>query len=217
MGNKRQSGFSLIEIMVVVSIGLILMAMVAPLVSTALGMYRLRGAGSELANLLQSARMRAVTADQYFPVNVAPGAPGQVGFNAYLDINGNGAYDQGEPGAAFNPVIVIQPAGNAPNINNLNQQFLPNVIPGQVVINPNNWGQAVTFGSRGLPCQATAAVGGTCSYTSQAPNVAGLPVAFETFMQNLQTGVWEAVTVNPAGRVREWHYDRNTNTWQTLN
>jgi type II secretory pathway pseudopilin PulG len=218
MKKPSQIGFSALELLIVISIGLILMAMVAPLVSTALNMYRLRGAGGDLVTLLQSARMRSVTADQYFPVNLvlgpqAPNAPNP--FNAYVDLNGDGNYNRGEPAVAFNPLIAIRPAGAGPNPNNLYQQFLPNINPGQVVINPNAWGP--TFGPRGLPCQATVAVGGTCSYTSQAPNPPGLPIAFEIFMQNVQTGIWEAVTVNPAGRVRQWHYNLATNSWQPLN
>ena len=218
MKKRRQLGFSALELLIVVAIGLTLMAMVAPLVTTALNMHRLRGAGGDYLTLLQSARMRAVTADQYYPVNVAPGAPGAAAantFNAYIDLNGSGAYDPGEPGVTFNPLIVVQPAGNAPATANLYTQFLPNIGVNRVVINPNPWGP--TFGARGLPCQASAAVGGTCSYTSAAPNPAGLPVAFETFMQNIQTGVWEAVTVNPSGRVRQWHYNVATATWQPLN
>ncbi len=41
-------------------------------------------------------------------------------------------------------------------------------------------------------------------------------MAFEIFNQNVATGVWEAVTVNPSGRVRQWHYDVTTNTWRPL-
>jgi prepilin-type N-terminal cleavage/methylation domain-containing protein len=215
MRKRSQTGFSALELLIVVSIGLVLMAMVAPLVSTALNMYRLRGAAGDYVTLLQSARMRAVTSDRYLPVNIvfgaqAPNAPNP--FNAYVDLNGDGAYNAGEPAVAFNPLIAIRPDNTAPNPQNLYQQFLPNTAANQVVINPTAWGP--TFGSRGLPCQAAARAGVNCSYTS---NPAGLPLAFETFMQNIQTGMWEAVTVNPAGRIRQWHYDITQNTWQPLN
>jgi hypothetical protein len=106
---------------------------------------------------------------------------------------------------------VIRPPANGPNLANLYLQFLPGIGANQVAINPNPWGP--TFGPRGLPCQATAPTGGTCSYTS---NPLGQPIAFEIFTQNVVTGVWEAVTVNPSGRVRQWHYDNTTNTWRPL-
>lgn len=220
MKTRRQDGFTMLEVMIVLSIGLVLMAMTAPLVNTALNMYRLRGAGGDLVNLLQSARMRAVTSDRYLPISVAPGVPGPAAantFNAYLDVNGSLSYDPGESAVAFNRSVQIQPPAAAPNPQDLYQKFLPNTPLGQVLINPNNWGPDVTFGPRGLPCQASAAAGGTCSYTTAAPNPPGQPLAFEVFLQNTRTGIWEAVTVNPAGRVRAWHYQATNNAWQPLN
>ncbi len=219
---RRQFGFSLLELMIVVSIGLVLMAMVTPLVTTALNMYRLRGAGGEYANLLQTARIRAVTADRYYPVYAPPGLPGAAGantFNAFVDLNGTASYAMlplGDPAVSFNAAIVIQPQGNAPNTVNLYTQFLPGIAVGAVQINPNPWG-GPAFGPRGLPCYAAAPPGGTCTYTFPTAGGAQVPVAFETFMQNTRTGMWEAVTVNPSGRVIEWHYNVGTGTWQALN
>ena len=221
MKERRQLGFSVIELMIVLGIGMVLMVMVAPLVTTTLNMYRLRGAGGDYTNLLQTARMRAVTTDTYVPVDVVIGAPPAGSpYNAIGDLNGNNAYDVGEPATTFNRAILVRATATGPNPANLYAQFLPGIVAGSVVINPNPWnppnGFALTFGPRGLPCQATAASGGTCSYTSQAPNAVGLPIAFETFMQNNVNGVWEAVTVNPAGRIRQWHYENSTGTWRPL-
>jgi len=215
---KRQFGFSMIELMVVMGVGMILLAMVTPLVTTTLNMYRLRGACSDYANLLQTTRMRAVTDDRYYNVvNNLNGLPAGTTMNAFANIGNTGTggpvaaqtYVIGDPATAFNPAVVIRPSGNGPNPANLYTQFLPGVLPGAVVINPNPWGP--TFGPRGLPCQPTAPVGGTCTYTS-----GGLPMAFEIFTQNVVSGVWEAVTVNPSGRVRQWHFDATLNTWRPL-
>jgi len=218
---KRQSGYSMIELLIVMGVGMILLAMVTPLVTTTLNMYRLRGACSDYANLLQTTRMRAITDDRYYNVvnNLNGLGPGTI-MNAFANIGTTASggptlaqnYLVGDPAAAFNPAVVIRPPANGPNPQNLYSQFLPLPIqPNSVAINPNAWGP--TFGPRGLPCQPTAAVGGTCSYTS---NPGGLPIAFEIFTQNVVTGIWEAVTVNPAGRVRQWHYDITTNTWRPL-
>ena len=209
----------MIELMIVMGVGMILLAMVVPLVTTTLNMYRLRGACSDYANLLQTARMRAVTDDRYYNViNNLNGLPAGTVMNAYVNIGTTAtggpvvgqAYVVGDPATAFNPAVVIRAQGGAPNTVNLYNQFLPGILPGAVAINPNAWGP--TFGPRGLPCQPTVAVGGTCSYTS-----GGLPIAFEIFTQNVVTGIWEAVTVNPSGRVRQWHYDVPTNSWRALN
>jgi prepilin-type N-terminal cleavage/methylation domain-containing protein len=224
---KRQSGFSAMEIMIVMAIGLILLAMVTPLVTTALNLYRLRGACSDYSNLVQTARMRAVTDDRYYNVVNVVGLPPAGTMNAWVNTGTTATggpiaapqnYVLGDPATVFNPAVVIQPPGGAPNLVNLHNQFLPGIVVGAVAINPNAWGPS--FGPRGLPCQATAAAGGTCAYTTTPPCanacVAGQAIAFEVFTQNVLTGVWEAVTINPSGRVRQWHYEIATNTWRPL-
>jgi Tfp pilus assembly protein FimT len=218
---KRQSGFSMIELLIVLGVGMILLAMVVPLVTTTLNMYRLRGACSDYANLVQTARMRAITDDRYYNVvnNIGPLPAGTI-MNAFANIGTTASggplaaqtYLVGDPATAFNPAVVIRPPATGPNQANLYLQFLPGIGANQVAINPNPWGP--TFGPRGLPCQATAATGGTCSYTDL---VLGRPIAFEVFTQNVVTGIWEAVTINPSGRVRQWHYDATTNAWRPLN
>jgi hypothetical protein len=106
----------------------------------------------------------------------------------------------------------------------LYSQFLPGVGNSAVTINPNTWvgsnTAVVSFGSRGLPCYLAAAPppsgGGTCSYTFNNGGTLQ-PLAFEVFFENQRTNMWEAVTVNPAGRVREWRYDTASTSWIALN
>jgi prepilin-type N-terminal cleavage/methylation domain-containing protein len=223
MTTRRQDGFSMIEVMIVLGIGMILIAMAAPLVSTTINMSRLRGAAGDYANLLQTARMRAVSDDKYYNVvsnPPLPALPPNTTLNAYVNTgakNGGGpdpgnTYIIGDPVVAFNPAIVIRDPTTAPGIANLRAQYLPAGAIGNVSINPvtNPWGPS--FGPRGLPCAPTALAGGQCLYT-----FASFPIAFEVFLQNLRTGIWEAVTVNPSGRLRQWHYNITTATWQPLN
>jgi type II secretory pathway pseudopilin PulG len=222
MAKRTQLGISMLEIMIVMAIGMILIAMAVPLVNTTINMARLRGAGGDYANLLQTARMRAVSDDKYYNVvnTVGPRTPLQP-VNAFVNTGvsfgpaatggpdpANG-YVVGDPSTDFNSAIVIRDPTTAPATANLKNQFLP--LGANVTINPatNPWGP--TFGARGLPCAPNVATGGQCFYT-----FGGLPIAFEVFMQNQQTGIWEAVTVNPSGRVRQWHYNAGTTTWQPL-
>ena len=86
----RQFGVSLLELLITLAVGMILVGMAAPLVNTTINVYRLRGAGTQYANLLQQTRMRAVANDRYYPVyasttNAAVGA--WAGFNAFTDMN----------------------------------------------------------------------------------------------------------------------------------
>jgi Tfp pilus assembly protein FimT len=226
-----ESGFSLVEMLLVCAIGLVMVAMSAPLVMNITNTYRLRSAGGQYANMLQIARMRAITADNYEPVYASSGTLYGGFFNAFIDLNQQGGTTGtyvgtpiSEPGVVFSNSVVVKAQSSAPNTTNLYSQFLPGVGSTAVSINPNTWVGAntavVSFGPRGLPCYLTAAPptggGGTCLYTFNNGGTLQ-PIAFEVFLQNQSTGMWEAVTVNPAGRVREWRYDTASTSWIALN
>jgi Tfp pilus assembly protein FimT len=234
MSSTRKSsrnGFSLIEMLLVCAIGMVMVAMSAPLVMNITNTYRLRSAGGQYANLLQTARIRAITADNYEPVYATSGTLYGGGFNAFIDLNqqggATGTYSRtpiSEPGVVFSNSVVVKAASSAPNTANLYSQFLPGVTAGAVAINQNTWvgsnTAVVTFGPRGLPCYLSATPptngGGTCLYTYNNGGTLQ-PIAFEVFLQNQATGMWEAVTVNPAGRVREWRYQTVSTSWIALN
>ena len=124
----------------------------------------------------------------------------------------------------FSNSVVVMAASSAPNTTNLYSQFLPGITAGAAAINQNTWvgsnTAVVSFGPRGLPCYLTAAPltggGSSCLYTYNNSGTLQ-PVAFEVFLQNQATGMWEAVTINPAGRVREWRYETSTTSWIALN
>jgi hypothetical protein len=223
----HQVGVSLLELMITLAIGMILMAMAAPLVSTTISTYRLRAAGEKYANLMQRSRMRAVTDDSYYVI-YASSVPYAAGINAFADLNNGtgvaaGTYaiaPKADLGIGFNPSVSLRPPAGAPNVNNLYQQFMPGIAANAVRINPNGWAPAgtavVSFGPRGLPCYLAAAPpGGTCSYTWPAFPTPQ-PIAFEVFFQNAGINSWEAVTVNPSGRIREWRYSNTSASWQPL-
>jgi len=231
MKKSSQRGFSLIEMLLVCAIAMVMVAMSAPLVMNITNTYRLRSAGSQYANMLQIARIRAITADNYEPVYATSGTLYGGFFNAFIDLNqqggASGTYAStpiSEPGVVFSNSIVVKAASSAPNTTNLYSQFLPGITAGAVAINQNTWvgsnTAVVSFGPRGLPCYLTGAPptggGGTCLYTYNNGGTLQ-PIAFEVFLQNQTTGMWEAVTVNPAGRVREWRYDNTNTVWVALN
>jgi len=234
MSSKKKSsegGFSLVEMLVVCAIAMVMVAMSAPLVMNITNTYRLRSAGGQYANLLQTARIRAITADSYEPVYATSGTLYGGFFNAFIDLNqrggATGTYAStpiSETGVVFSNSVVVMAASSAPNTTNLYSQFLPGITAGAVAINQNTWvgsnTAVVSFGPRGLPCYLTAAPltggGSSCLYTYNNSGTLQ-PVAFEVFLQNQATGMWEAVTINPAGRVREWRYETSTTSWIALN
>lgn len=179
-------------IMIVSSIGFVLARNIA-------ATLRLYGSCTSYANLLQTARIRAVQDDRFYAVVSLPAANPPM---AFVDINGNGLYDATEPMMVFGQGVTPQPYASGPALNNLKSQFLPPNPQAQASVNP-----AInpTFGPRGLPCTPA---GGACPYVP--------PTSFITFVQNTQSGRWEAITVTPAGRVNLWRFD-GTSTWSALN
>lgn len=214
------------ELLIVVAIILVLLASAVPLISNAMRTHRLRVAGVDYANLLQNARMRAVQGDEYVQV-LTPFTNGSVNNSAAcVDLNQDADCDApvgNEPAVYFDPTVQIQAPGGAPAQANLRSQYLPSTCGASaacVTIDPNNTAPSgPVFGARGLPCYLN---GGVCSYNTSAAGINGaggsaVPVAFETYFQNVQDNDWEAVTVSPAGRIREWSYDPASTSWKALN
>jgi prepilin-type N-terminal cleavage/methylation domain-containing protein len=198
-----QQGFSLIELLIVVAISMIAAAMALPLVSNAVNQVHLSSSATDYANLLQRARMRAVQDDTYYQIQTTTLSGDPI---AYVDINKNGSYDNGEPMMVFASGVTYKAQSAGPALANLKSQFLPSTA--QTTLQPT---MIPIFGPRGLPCAVT---GSACPYLD--PNT-GKPYSYLLFIQNTQNNRWEAVTLNPSTRIREWAYDTRTSTWSPLN
>lgn len=212
---KSKSGFSMVELLVVVSIIMLVVSLAVPTLIQAVHTARLKGAGSDMASLLQVARIRAVRDDRYYSVYLINSNGAQ---QVYVDIypqNVNGASGSGgtalnfpDPSIALSAEITRQPQAAAPNIVNLAQQLLPtnpnNLVPSDasLAISP------FTFGPEGLPCKPVVIAAGTVC------NSRGGAVAYWTFLQNNVTQAWEALTVTPAGRIQQWYYSNGV--WNAL-
>lgn len=200
-----ESGFTLLELMVVLCIAFIAAAMVIPTATTAIRGIRLGASGTSYADLLQQARVRAVRDDRYYTV-IPVAAQGNNPPIAFIDLAGTGAFATGDPTMVFAQGVTPMSFASGPGLTNLESQFLP---PGAASIaSVNTSAVGPTFGPRGLPCTPVTSGGyTTCPYIT--------PTSFITFMQNTQGGAWEAVTVTPAGRIREWRYSGTS--WTPLN
>ena len=200
---KCNLGFSLIELLIVVAISMIAAAMALPLVSNAVNQIHLSSSATDYANLLQRARMRAVQDDTYYQIRTQTLSGDPI---AYVDINKNASYDTGEPMMVFASGVTYKAQSAGPALPNLKAQFLPS---GPVAQGSLESSAIPIFGPRGLPCAVS---GSACPYLN-----AGSPVSYLLFIQNTQNNRWEAVTLNPAARIREWAYDTKSSTWSPLN
>jgi prepilin-type N-terminal cleavage/methylation domain-containing protein len=198
-------GFSLIELMVVLFVIMIGAAIAIPTAVTMMRSIRLSTSSASYANLLQQARIRAVKDDNYYSVISVPAA-GSAPAQAFVDIAGTGVYAAGDPVMIFGQGVSARPYASGPGLANLQAQFLPAGAGSIATINTTAAGP--TFGPRGLPCTPVVAAGyTTCPFLT--------PTSFVTFLQNNQGGAWSAITLTPAGRVREWRYDGAN--WSPLN
>ena len=148
--------------------------------------------------------MRAVQDDTYYQVQTTTLSGDPI---AYVDINNNGSYDTGEPMMVFASGVIYRAQSAGPALSNLKTQFLPSGPVAQGSLQPT---AIPIFGSRGLPCVVS---GSACPYL----DALGRPFSYLLFIQNTQNNRWEAVTLNPAARIREWAYDTNSSTWSPLN
>jgi Tfp pilus assembly protein FimT len=214
MKRRSQSGFSAVELLVVVSLALLIAGMAIPSLVRAVHGARLRGAGNDLSGLLQVCRIRAVQDDRFYSIYLLNTNGLQQEFVDIFPQNLNGS--SGNQGTVLNPKdpsialaseITRQPQASAPSTANLVSQLLPT--------NPNNLQPAdasaaatpFTFGPEGLPCKPSLVTGGTvCNNTGGA-------IAYWTFLEDSSTLDWEAVTVTPAGRIQIWYYDKGSSTW----
>jgi prepilin-type N-terminal cleavage/methylation domain-containing protein len=185
---SRQSGFTLLELMIVLFITLIIAGLVVPNIRLTVANYRLSAAGHSVAGLMQQARIQAVKTNQpaYITVDVTQGP--------------DAAYIASDPAAArttANPQVVVPSNIQFQNGGLPDHSQLDNYLgaPGAAI----EVATAVGFSPRGLPCLQS---GAAC--LQQDPAKGGAPPAFEWFMQSTVNQGWEAVTVTPSGRIKTW-------------
>ena len=203
---RRISGFSLIELVVVVAIILIVSAIAVPAVRRTTATYRLDTSSHDVASMLQQARLAAVRTNQpyYVQYNVAGLAPGIV---VAVPASRNFAQynPQIDPTVALSTNINFQAvpaAGGPPNHAQLETAL-------GVAAGAAQSGGVIGFNARGIPCVANAGNQWLCG----AP-AAGGAAAFEWFVQDAITGGWAAVTVSPSGRIKSWRLSSANGTWQ---
>ncbi len=207
---RQQKGFSMIELMIVTVIIVIITAIALPIYKNAMDAIHLQEAARKYAGILQRGRLTAVTGNTYnaigvqFLNNTCPAACDLIAYIDTADTNVSppSAYAIAEPMVVLgNGVSFVDPSV-APATNDLLGKVFPNHGPQTLSYPP-------VFGSRGLPCNPVTVTGGTVC------NTQGLNAAFATYFQSAQ-GKWEAVSVNPVGRIQLWSYDAGAAAWNQL-
>ena len=192
--SKQSSGFSLIELLVVVSVMLIVAAFAIPTLSTTLDSFRVRGTVSSAANLIQRARTQAIKVNQSQRIHFATVASRVTVFVT----NSNDA--------AVAPVRTDKQLSSQIEFP---YQFSIGALPagGPTLLTGNlMWGSTLTpkvnvdpyFNSRGLPCLPDP-VTQVCA-----------PTTGFVYYYKYTTGRsarWAATSISPAGRIESWYWN----------
>lgn len=196
---RSESGFSLLELVIVVAIILIVAAMAAPAVNRVMDAYRLDASGHSVAAVLQQARMAAVKANQPYYVQfngtVVPNLIQAVPASRFIPPS-SFTLSPGDPAASTAGDITFQGPGS------LNLKDVDTAVGGPLPSAQING--IIGFNARGMPCVPT-------GNSWVCPSGGG----FQWFMQSNSSQSWEAITVTPAGRIRSWRLiSASSGTWQ---
>jgi prepilin-type N-terminal cleavage/methylation domain-containing protein len=188
--NKRWTGFSLIELLIVMAVLMVFGAMVTPIIRTAVDEYKMRSSTVDVNSLLQRARMRSLRDNRAYTIATGQVTAGGASFTrlTMTDVAGNAI--------ARMPSIQLQrgvqpAAGNFAQISNAALGFTPQAA-----------GVAMSFNGRGTPCVVRNGICGSW-------DAAGQEVGFVYYLQyTLANGAvrMAAVSVSPSGRMRDWKY-----------
>lgn len=197
MSLRKDRGFSLLELLVVLAIIFIVVGLSVPTIMSEVNAIRIQYSATELSSLLQRVRIEAVRKNSFYSVQRGGGNPV---LEQVVDKTGT-------------VVTTIPPA---PMGNSVNVFFGPGGgAPGETAfITALNFAVAPasaglpSFNARGLPCMTLS--GATC------PIVFGQGYVFflsGTAASNGSRG-WSSVVVTPSGRVEVWSY--NGTNWAQI-
>jgi len=182
---NSQSGFTLAELIIVVTIILAVGALSIPNLTRAIDTSRIKGAAQSLAAVYQDARIRATQKDTSYQVLISPGtSPAQI----CIDLDGDGTCSAGDPITAFAGQIKVSNLGVPVPLG-----------PAQLNYQTTNTEHfhGLTWNAMGLPCQRT------------SPTSPCTAIGWVQHLQLLRANggvMYAAVTVSPTGRVKVWTF-----------
>jgi prepilin-type N-terminal cleavage/methylation domain-containing protein len=194
-----QSGFTLAEMIVVVTIILVVSGLAIPNITRAIDASRIKGSAQTLAAAYQNARIRATEKDTSFRVLISP--PGISPAQACIDLDGDGTCSAGDPVTAFPAQVKVSNLGVPVPLSSAQLNY--QTIDTEHSTAPGN---GLTWNALGLPCQQSPA--GACLATGWVQHLQ---------LQGANGNVlYAAVTVSPTGRVKIWTFIPSGNgngTW----
>jgi type II secretory pathway pseudopilin PulG len=192
MQHDRLRGFSMVELLIVLFVVMVIAAIVIPNVLLAVSNIRLRASVGDLAGLMQQARILAAKNNSTYKILYGTNNGAQI---AYIDLNGNGSFDAGEPLIQFSRNTV--PASSAPS--GSGGQPTAYVLAGDTGTGSYDNTNTLGYTGRGLPCNYD---------TTTTPATCSTPSAkyFVYYLTSTRIGAggtgWAAVVVTKGGRTK---------------
>ena len=191
----RSRGFTLIELLVVIAMALVIAATAAPTMSNVVSSARIRGTMSSMATYTQRARADAIRSNKTKSV---------------WNVLSNGEYfvysaDGNNTAPGMSAADGLMPAGKQvvyvgnPTTSNVPAILDPTMAFGSSSVSVGN--AAISFNSRGIPCLWDTSTGLCGNSGSQAF------VWYYVFQPPFGSNRWAALTVSPAGRIKNWYWD----------
>jgi prepilin-type N-terminal cleavage/methylation domain-containing protein len=183
-----QSGFTLTELIVVVTIIVVVAGLSIPNLTRAIDTARIKGAAQTLAAAYQNARLRATQKDTSYQVLISP--PGILPPQICIDLDGDGTCSAGDPVTTFLAQVKVSNLGVPVPLNSDLLHFRA-IATEQSGVPANS----LTWNAMGLPCQRT------------SPTAPCTAVGWVQHLQLLRANgdvMYAAVTVSPTGRIKTW-------------
>lgn len=210
---SARDGFSMIELLVVITILLVIAAAALPNLMQTLANVRLRSSVNTAAALLQQGRLRAVRDNTYYEV-IADSNTADTNVLC-LDLNKNGtckaSADKLDPQARLSGTSVLTTTSPPTSITSCTSCNIP-AYPIEQKCGTSACNLGVYFNSRGMPCVpiSNASSNTVCKIIDSSSH----PISYIFYMTDQRPLYgWAAVTVSPAGRIRVWMY-RGNGVWE---
>jgi prepilin-type N-terminal cleavage/methylation domain-containing protein len=177
------AGFTLLEVLVVISIVVTLTAITLPSILTAVAHVKIRGAASSLAGLIQSSRMGAVKRNKivtlhFVTIQDVPFAVIKDAEDTSVDLKMTDPQVQ----LGGSAIQIAVPTTDPPVLTDAILSYTPQSLPDLLSFNPH-----------GLPCKYAA---GLCTLGG-----------FVYYVRDIHGIAWTAVSVSPGGRVKQWFWN----------
>jgi prepilin-type N-terminal cleavage/methylation domain-containing protein len=190
-----QSGFTLAELIVVVTIILIVGGLSIPNLTRAIDTSKIKGSAQSLAAAYQDARIRATQKDTSYAVLVSPLGitPAQI----CIDLDGDGTCSAGDPVTTFPNQVTVSNSGVPAKLG-------PAQLPYRNIADTEHSsapGNGLVWNALGLPCQVN--TGTQCT-----------AFAWVQYLQLQRSNgevMYAAVSVSPTGRVKTWIFIPSSN------